>query len=112
MSARVLTDADVEAIADALAARAPATGGALTVAQVQQRLGVSRDFVYAHKAELGAFRPGGGRGGPLRFPAAEVDAAVHRWRIPAEQPEAARRRPGRPATTRGVKLRPLRDELA
>lgn len=113
---RTLTDADVAALVDALAARLPGVGSRpLTTEGVCDLLGVSRDFVYEHAAELGAYRPGGGGRAPLRFDATEVLAARERWRVqapaPAPAPAPRPRRGGRPATAAGVDLLPIRDDL-
>ena len=75
-----LADAQLQRLADLIADRlrpgadAPATAAPtlLTAAEMAQRLGVSREWVYRHSAELGAIRlPGGSKArGRLRFPAA------------------------------------------
>jgi len=60
-----------------LAAGVPAGGELVDPCTVAHRLGVSRDYVYRHAAELGAQAVGGerGRGRPLRF---DLAVAVER----------------------------------
>jgi hypothetical protein len=60
---RILTDGDVEAIAEATAARlaemvsaAPGTFALVDPRQLARDLGVSLDYLYAHATELGAMR--------------------------------------------------------
>lgn len=70
---RTLTDADVEAIARRVVELqgemgAPAAAGRVDAATAAQILGVKRDYVYRHAAELGAERlPSEGGQGRLRF---------------------------------------------
>ncbi|MGZ4239954.1 MAG: hypothetical protein ACXVH3_32280 [Solirubrobacteraceae bacterium] len=71
---RVLTDGDVEAIAEATAARlamivsaAPGTFALVDARQLARDLGVSLDYVYAHASELGAMRLGSGPKARIRF---------------------------------------------
>ena len=71
---RVLTDGDVEAIAEATAARlaeivsaAPGTFALVDARQLARDLGVSLDYVYAHATELGAMRLGSGPKARIRF---------------------------------------------
>lgn len=71
---RVLTDGDVEAIAEATAARlavivsgAPETFALVDARQLARDLGVSLDYVYAHASELGALRLGSGPKARIRF---------------------------------------------
>ena len=74
-TARPLTVADVEAIAEATARRvvemvslpAPATFALLSARELALELHVSRDYVYSHAAELGAMRLGSGRRARIRF---------------------------------------------
>lgn len=86
---RTLSDADVEAIADALKASVlglverlagqsttgtpPARVG---VAEVARRYGVSTSWVYHHADELGAIRLGNGPRARLRFDLERVDEAM------------------------------------
>src|ERR1700751_2914700 len=67
MVERILTDGDVQAIAEATAARlaeivsaAPGTFALVDARQLARDLGVSLDYVYAHATELGAMRLGSG----------------------------------------------------
>ncbi len=71
---RVLTDGDVEAIAEATAARlaeivsgAPGSFALVDARQLARDLGVSLDYVYAHATELGAMRLGSGPKARIRF---------------------------------------------
>jgi hypothetical protein len=97
-------------------ARARANGRLVTVAEVADRLGVSRGYVYDHALELGAMRLGTGPKARLRFDLDEV-----RRRISCEggresvEPDAAsnavsRRRPRRPTGT-NVALLPIRGQI-
>jgi hypothetical protein len=74
MVERILTDGDVEAIAEATAARlaeivsaAPGTFALVDPRQLARDLGVSLDYVYAHATELGAMRLGSGPKARIRF---------------------------------------------
>jgi hypothetical protein len=74
MVERSLTDGDVEAIAEATAARlaeivsaAPGTFALVDARQLARDLGVSLDYVYAHATELGAMRLGSGPKARIRF---------------------------------------------
>jgi hypothetical protein len=97
-----LTDEQLDALADRIAERlrqpAASNGGALVdAAQLAAQLGVSRTFVYAHAAELGARRLGGPRG-RLRFD--PTDARTRLASLDDEQPavaKAPRSRRRRPA---------------
>ncbi len=71
---RILSDGDVEAIAEATAARlaeivsaAPGTFALVDAPQLARDLGVSLDYVYAHATELGAMRLGSGPKARIRF---------------------------------------------
>jgi hypothetical protein len=90
---RVLTDGDVEAIAEATAARlaeivsaTPETFALVDARQLARDLGVSLDYVYAHACELGAMRLGSGPKARIRFDldrarqALEARAGRHRRR--------------------------------
>lgn len=70
------------------------TRGLVDVDQVAQLLKVEREWIYAHKGELGAVRIGEGRRGPLRFEAARVLAYIAAHRVDPPAPEPPRR--GRP----------------
>jgi len=74
MVERILTDGDVEAIAEATAARlaeivsrAPGTFALVDARQLARDLDVSLDYVYAHASELGAMRLGSGPKARIRF---------------------------------------------
>jgi hypothetical protein len=74
MVERILTDGDVEAIAEATAARlaeivsaAAGTFALVDARQLALDLGVSLDYVYAHATELGAMRLGSGPKARIRF---------------------------------------------
>jgi hypothetical protein len=56
-------------------ARAPL----VDAATIATELGVSRDYVYEHAAELGALRLGGGKRARLRFDPATARAALSRY---------------------------------
>lgn len=78
----------------------PASGSALTVAQVAARYGVSRSWVYAHQRELGAMRLGSGPRARLRFNSNVVADAIAAFdragRCPVPHKEEARRGRGIP----------------
>lgn len=98
---------DIEALADALAPRIvgllwrtddfvfPARG-LVEVDDVCRLLRVEREWVYAHKSELGAIRIGDGARGALRFDAAKVHAYLAERRVQRAAGRAPRRRGGRP----------------
>jgi len=69
----LLAERLAERLRDVLAAPAVRLVDATTVARM---LGVDRDWVYAHAAELGAVRLGGPRG-RVRFDVREVERAVN-----------------------------------
>ncbi len=105
---------DLEALVQRVAelvAGAPAKRW-LTAAEVAERLGVIRDYVYDHAVELGAQRIGDGPRPRLRFDPAKVDAAIASRDTGAPSSDtspASRSLAGRPASTRnGVKLLPIR----
>ena len=96
MTGRVLTQDDVDAIAEATAERlarlvsSPAATFALVDARkLAAELGVSVDYVYAHARELGAMRLGSGPKARIRF---DLDQARRRLLEARAQPEARRRR--------------------
>lgn len=122
MSERTLSDADVAALADALAprladalaqtppAQAPRLAGA---AEVAMRFGVSRDFVYANADRIGVVRIGEGPRPRLRF---DLDAVAEqlsacstskgsRERDPA--PRAKPKRPGARSGRKSARLLPI-----
>jgi hypothetical protein len=107
-----LDEHDIERIADAVVRRlaehvpAPRAGEAgagrlIDAAAVARRLGVRRNWVYAHAAQLGAVRLGGGRGrlrfDPANLPDRRPDPEIAAARAPGCEP--GRRRRGRPRAT-------------
>ncbi len=93
---RVLTDGDVEAIAEATAARlaeivsaAPGTFALVDARQLARDLGVSLDYVYAHASELGAMRLGSGPKARIRF---DLDRAREALEARAGRTNGRRRR--------------------
>jgi hypothetical protein len=118
-SAGVLAPADIEAIIEALAPwlasllRDSVLDGPqryVDAAAVAARFGVERDWVYAHKDELGALRLGTGRRARLRFDLTRVAAALEPGDFAAAPTRAPRPKPanGRTAknTTSAVELIP------
>jgi len=117
-----LDDQDIERIAATLArhltdhatASPTATGQGVRLvdaATVARRLGVTRNWVYAHADQLGAMRLGNGRG-RLRFDLATLPLRAASDERPAPEPRRCtpgRRRRTRPAATpagRPVRLIP------
>jgi hypothetical protein len=92
MSSRLHPD-DFEAIArrvaELLLEAGTPTAQLLTAAQVAERFGVSRDWVYEHADELGAVRLGDGPRGRLRFDVEKVTTAL------AAEPSTGAKRPPR-----------------
>ena len=93
---RILSDADVEAIAEATAARlaetvsaAPGTFALVDARQLARDLGVSLDYVYAHATELGAMRLGSGPKARIRF---DLDRARQALEARARRSNGRRRR--------------------
>jgi hypothetical protein len=93
---RVLTDGDVEAIAEATAARlaeivsaSPGTFALVDARQLARDLGVSLDYVYAHASELGAMRLGSGPKARIRF---DLDRARQALEARAGRSNGRRRR--------------------
>jgi hypothetical protein len=70
----LLVDAVAARVMALLHAQRPAR--LVDAATLAAKLGVSRDFVYAHASELGAQRIGGGLRGRLRF---DLDHALATW---------------------------------
>jgi excisionase family DNA binding protein len=93
-----LSGADIDAIADAvadrlldrLAGQPLPTGQLLTASEAAERLGVSKDYIYAHADDLGALRIGDGpdKRPRLRFSAADLDSACSESK--RSQPAASR----------------------
>jgi hypothetical protein len=91
---------DVEAIAQRVAEllRGERPAGYLDARQVAERYGVTRQWVYAHKARLGAVPLGIGPRARLRFDARRVEAVLDEQR---QRREPIRRgRPRKPRTPR------------
>jgi hypothetical protein len=95
-----LTDAVVARILDVIRMEGliERTGGGqrwLDAQEVAERLGVSREWVYEHGAELGARRIGSGRRPRLRFPAQSLDRPANASAGAAESssPSRLQRRP-------------------
>lgn len=119
--ARTLTAADVEAIADAVADRLqrrdvePAPDRLLDASEAAARLGVSRDYVYAHAADLGAIRVGDGARPRLRFSASSLDDAClsSRRTQPPASPGGKLKRTRRKSEPLGTdaELLPIRGEI-
>ena len=93
---RILSDGDVEAIAEATAARlaeivstAPGTFALVDARQLARDLGVSLDYVYAHATELGAMRLGSGPKARIRF---DLDRARQALEVRAGRTNGRRRR--------------------
>jgi len=75
-------------------------------AELTTVLGVSRDFIYSHAAELGAIRLGSGPRARLRFdPAHALDALAARSCSESPQPPE-RPAHGAPGPRRGAAMRP------
>lgn len=107
-----LDPASIEAVArrvaELLRDETPTQPGALTADEVAERLGVSRDHVYRHAAELGGKRMGDGPRARLRFP---VDA-INRY-LAIETPEAKpTRRQRRSGPRSNVELLPVKGRKA
>lgn len=101
-----LDPASIEAVAQRVAellheARPP--DELIDAAEVARRLGVSRDHVYRHAAELGAIPLGSGDKARLRFDPEKVVAAMGN----AKPAVAPKRRPHPPAS--GVGLLPIQN---
>jgi hypothetical protein len=110
---RTLTDADIEAVAvavaDKLAARlalpGPPADGLVGVAEVAKRIGMGEQWVREHADELGGRRIGNGEKPRHRFDLAEVERRMAREAdLPKPTPVRHRRRP----SSGGVDLLPVR----
>lgn len=121
---RTLTQADIEALVAGLAdelerrglvSAAPSAASAverpwLTADQVAKRLGYTVDWVYAHKAELGAKPMGNGPKPRLRFDPRRVDAAELQTTAAIETRSTTCRPRKTPLVTQsGAPLLPIRD---
>ena len=91
-TARPLTVADVEAIAEATARRvveivsppAATTFALVSARELARELCVSLDYVYSHAAELGGMRLGSGRRARIRFDLDRARRALEARRHPAK----------------------------
>lgn len=89
-------DAIAHRVVELLQEGIPQPNRLLTAAELAQRFGVSRYWVYEHANELGAIRLGEGNRGRLRFDMqVAADAMNARTRSATAQP-TPKRRPGRP----------------
>ena len=122
-----MTDAELSLLAEILAERvaeklrgAPRPEELLDAAQVAERFGVSRSFVYEHAAELGAIRLGAsgeGRRPRLRFDAAAAAELLRR--LPAADQGAStvarspqpRKLRSQPTPRLGARLLEIRGEV-
>lgn len=91
------------------------TGAFLDVAAVAEALGVSRDWVYEHSSELGAYRLGSGPKARLRFDPQKVDEWLATCSDGRESPAASdavvtpiRRRRAQPNSGSDVVLLPIK----
>jgi hypothetical protein len=91
-------DAIAHRVVELLQEGNPQPNKLLTAAELAQRFGVSRYWVYEHANQLGAIRLGEGNRGRLRFDMqVAADAMNTRTRPATAQPTPApKRRPGRP----------------
>ena len=102
----MLDQADIEAIAQAVAAEVDPPRRALMRAEaVAELLDVSVDWVYAHQIELRAVKLGDGRG-PVRFDPADIDDFIDRRRAGLGH-DRARPGPSRRPPAVGFELLPL-----
>jgi hypothetical protein len=95
---------ELSSIRRLLEAEAGESGSWLSAEEVAARLGVSRDFIYAHKDELGGYSLSGGSRPRLRFDPKTVDAFIRSG--PAQLPKMAETRSSR----RSVELLPVKDD--
>jgi hypothetical protein len=104
---RAFADAVAERVAHLLGSHQP-TAGLVDASAVAARLGVSRDWVYAHADEMGGRRIGEGSRGRLRF---DLDQVLHAWRSDTKSEEAQANKPAplSPAVARAASIRTKRD---
>jgi hypothetical protein len=95
-----LADLVADRVVDRLTARSSAatTGELVDARTLAGILGVSRDYVYEHAAQLGGVKLGGGPKAPWRFEVAKARAALDGTVAPGV-PAPVRPRPGRPKKT-------------
>lgn len=97
-TARPLTVADVEAIAEATARKvveivspsAARTFALVSARELARELGVSLDYVYAHAVELGGMRLGSGCRARIRFDLDRARRALEAPRQPAKVSRSTR----------------------
>lgn len=97
-----------QTLAPVVARSLGAPGRLLDASEIARQCGVSRGWVYAHAAELGAFRLGGGPRPRLRFDARVVEQALQEG-FQRGAGSVSRRRVSRGAksTRTGVELLPI-----
>ena len=107
-----LTDDQLDVLAERVAGllranAAPAqSGGLVDASTIAAALGVSRDWVYDHAAELGGIRAGNGDRPRWRF---DLEQARNAWQ-PAGEPERAKPRRRQPPNGNGRHLLPVHGE--
>ena len=103
-----LSSDQLPVLADIVAERLHATPARRLVdaATVAAALGVSRDWVYDHAAELGGIRAGNGDRPRWRF---DLEQARNAWQ-PAGEPEPAKPRRRQPSNGNGRHLLPVHGE--
>ncbi len=95
---------ELSSIRRLLEAEAGQGGPWLSAEEVAVRLGVSRDFVYEHRDELGGYPISGGSRPRLRFDPKTVDAFIRSG--PTQLPKMADHRSSR----REVELLPVKED--
>lgn len=103
-----LSDAQLDALADRIAARLaerPRSTGLVDAQTLANHLGVSRDFVYRHRVELGGRHIGTGAKPPLRF---DLESATRAFNPPAEECHPAPPRSRRAKSE--IRLLPVRGD--
>jgi hypothetical protein len=104
----VIVEATARRVAELLRADPPVPRRFVNAHQLAIMLGVSRDWIYDHAAELGALRLGDGQRAPLRFDATQAVAVMaSRAAVPSAEAGTGPPRPHR----RGRSLIPY-DEAA
>jgi hypothetical protein len=102
------SDAEIRQLARLIAVELAALGERsarlLTAAEVAERYGLTRAWVYKHSRELGAHRMGSGPKAPLRFDAAEISG--HLGDIESERHTGLASSAPRPSASR-VELLPI-----
>lgn len=105
-----LTDDQLDQLADRIADRLAdrQVGQLITAAELADRLGVTRDYVYEHAASLGAIRLGDGPRPRLAFRWPQVLDQLHNTEParPTVKPTPRRRRPAPASTAPLLEIRP------